>query len=100
LPYKASKIGSYWRDLSVVERKVRLIETWREIVGFLDNEIAGVGDALPLPMPTAAGHELKAFEDMLDAVVCVWVGIAALEGRAVPFGDEISAIWIPKPLEG
>jgi len=48
-------------------------------------------------LPT--GIELKAYEDALDAIVCAWVAICALEGRAAPFGDDASAIWIPLPLE-
>ena len=42
-----------------------------------------------------AGLEMKAFEDALDAIVCAWVAICVLEGRAEPYGDEESAIWIP-----
>jgi hypothetical protein len=33
---------------------------------------------------------------VVDAIVCAWVGIAVLEGRAEPFGDDDAAIWIPK----
>jgi len=33
---------------------------------------------------------MKAFEDKMDAVVCAWVGICALESKAVPYGDDIS----------
>jgi predicted RNase H-like nuclease len=41
----------------------------------------------------------SAYEDTLDTVVCAWIAVCALEGRAVPFGDESSAIWIPgRPL--
>jgi len=39
---------------------------------------------------------MKAFEDQLDAVVCARVAIEVLEGRALPYGDEVSAAWIPK----
>jgi predicted RNase H-like nuclease len=39
--------------------------------------------------------ERKAFEDTLDAVICAWVAVRALEGLAVPFGDDTAAIWIP-----
>nr|WP_246329560.1 DUF429 domain-containing protein [Chthonobacter rhizosphaerae] len=45
-----------------------------------------VAAALPLPGPNVRGAGLKAFEDRLDAVVCAWVGIEALGGRAVPYG--------------
>jgi predicted RNase H-like nuclease len=46
---------------------------------------------------SARGWEMKAFEDMLDAVVCAWIGVTVLEGRARAYGDERSAIWIPEP---
>jgi hypothetical protein len=41
-----------------------------------------------------SGVERKSCEDALDAVVCAWGAMCALEGRAAPFGDESSAIWI------
>jgi hypothetical protein len=74
---------------------VCLYRQWREIVVLLESEIAGVGAALPTLAPTATGIQGKAYEDALDAVICAWVAVCALEGRAIPFGDEDSAIWIP-----
>lgn len=97
LPYKQGKMRAYWRELRPAERRVRLLEQWSAIIALLDREIVGVASALRLPSPTAAGWELKAFEDALDAVVCAWVGACALEGKAKPFGDHEAAIWIPKP---
>jgi len=44
----------------------------------------------------ASAMELKAYEDSLDAVICAFVAICALQGRATPFGDRNSAIWIPE----
>ncbi|HEV2515150.1 MAG TPA: DUF429 domain-containing protein [Devosia sp.] len=99
LPYKQGKIRRYWPDLPVPDRRLRLIEQWGSIVSLLDAEIGGVAAALILPEPAAPAKMLKAFEDSLDAVVCAWVGICALEGRAVAMGDEDSAIWIPLPLQ-
>jgi predicted RNase H-like nuclease len=65
------------------------------IVGLLDTEIAGAAARLP-PLPEdAAGFALKAYEDMIDAVVCAWVGVAVLERRATAYGDADSAIWVP-----
>ena len=63
----------------------------------LDREIRGVSAALRKAEWGQTARAMKAHEDMLDAVVCAWVGICALEGRAIPFGDAESAIWIPKP---
>ncbi len=93
LAYKAGKTTTYWRDLDRPERLVRLAAVWRRIVVLLDARIAGVSDALPLP--DMRGRALKDFEDRLDAVVCVWVAIAALDGLARAFGDAGSAIWVP-----
>ncbi|WP_193368034.1 DUF429 domain-containing protein [Pelagibius marinus] len=98
LPYKSAKVRKYWPSNSPTERRARLLHQWEEIVGLLEGEIAGVTAALPKLEPGAAGWQLKAYEDSIDAVICVWVGICALEGRAVPFGDADSAIWIPVPI--
>lgn len=95
LPYKISKIRRYWAGHAPAERRELLVNVWTRIVAELDEQISGVADALPLPAPDSLGFELKAFEDMLDAVVCAWVAICALEGRAEPIGDDESAIWIP-----
>jgi hypothetical protein len=77
------------------ERRVRLYQQWSEIVATLEREIAGVAAALPRLELNASGMDLKAFEDMLDAIVCAWVAICTLARRAMPFGDDNSAIWIP-----
>jgi predicted RNase H-like nuclease len=93
LTYKAGKTTTYWRDLDRPERLVRLADVWRRIVELLETRIAGV--AVALPLPEMRGRALKDFEDRLDAVVCAWVAIAALDGRARAFGDAESAIWVP-----
>jgi predicted RNase H-like nuclease len=98
LPYKAQKVRSYWPDLAPSDRRRALIETWTQIVNLLDREIVDVRAHLPSVDDVARGSTIKAFEDMLDAVVCVWIGITVLEGRATPHGDAESAIWIPNPI--
>jgi predicted RNase H-like nuclease len=98
LPYKFAKTRSYWPNLIIAERRGSLCSQWRQIVERLDLEIAGVADALVEPSAEASGIVLKAYEDMIDAVICAWVAICALDGKAAPFGDEKSAIWIPKPV--
>ncbi|WP_246798458.1 DUF429 domain-containing protein [Rhizobium leguminosarum] len=99
LPYKAQKIRKYWPSINTKQRKEKLLTQWLDIVDLLKTEISGVKQMLP-PIEIKAGAvELKAFEDMLDAIVCCWVAICALDGRAIPYGDETSAIWIPTPLD-
>ena len=95
LPYKHSKIGSYWRSDTIPVRRTKLVEVWRSIVAHLDARIGNVADALAIPPIGARTWEMKAFEDMMDAVVCAWIGICVLEGDAISYGDETSAIWIP-----
>tara|TARA_R110002020_G_C16315967_1_gene774278 strand:+ start:160 stop:990 length:831 start_codon:yes stop_codon:yes gene_type:complete len=97
LPYKASKVSKYWPDLPPRARRLKLIDTWKAIVGLLEESIEGVDTALPLPAPDARGFEMKAFEDMLDGVVCAWVGACILDDKARAHGDETAAIWIPEP---
>ncbi|WP_313555846.1 DUF429 domain-containing protein [Agrobacterium cavarae] len=95
LPYKAAKVAKYWPDDTPAVRRDSLIGVWHRIVRLLDAEIDGVHAKMTVPGRDAKGWELKGFEDMLDAVVCAWVGIEALEGRAICYGDNRSAIWIP-----
>lgn len=97
LPYKAGKARQYWPKLNPAERREQLFATWAQIIGLLEQEVVGVAAQFEMPPPHATGRELKAFEDRLDAVVCAWVGICILEGEAIPYGDDDSAIWIPKP---
>lgn len=97
LPYKLAKIRTYWRDLSPSERKKQLIAKWAEIANALDEHVPGSTDHMAVVNPSSAGFELKAAEDCLDAMVCAWVAIEALNGRCKPFGDEEAAIWIPAP---
>lgn len=96
LPYKFSKIRRYWPECIPLERRQRLICKWESIVATLDEHITGTASVLALPQADSRTYVLKSFEDALDAVICAWVGICALEGHAEPFGDNESAIWIPR----
>lgn len=96
LPYKHGKTGKYWPEDTPAGRRRRLFAVWEQIVVLLDARIEGVGAALPMPAFDCRGYEMKAFEDMLDAVVCAWVGTCMLDGNAKPYGDAASAIWVPQ----
>lgn len=96
LPYKAGKTRIYWPALDRTQRRAQLLSQWAAIVARLEQHISGVSAALPPPPSDARGAALKAYEDMLDAVICAWVGIRAIEGRAKPIGDDLAAIWIPQ----
>ena len=95
LKYKAAKSRAYWPSLSPHDRRQRLLEEWSKIIRLLDVRIAGVVHEFNGFQERTRGFELKATEDALDAVVCAWVAICALDGQAVAYGDEESAIWIP-----
>lgn len=95
LPYKVHKIRNYWPSLPPAERRNQLMLQWRSIITLLGDQLNGVKAALPLPSISAPVSELKSYEDMIDAVVCAWAGICALSGKAKPYGDQDSAIWIP-----
>lgn len=93
--YKVEKTRSYWPSLTPAERRHQLRQEWSKIVGLLDRELEGVSVQFDGFELQTSRREMKAIEDALDAVVCAWVAICALNGRAKPFGDRDSAIWIP-----
>lgn len=101
LPYKVAKRQKYWPDLKPNER-------WEKIASELDRlrvalalRINSVKDRIPMACsildaaPESRDTVLKGIEDALDAVVCAFVGCEFLVGRACPFGDQESTIWIP-----
>lgn len=95
VPYKASKAIKYWPHRSAADRRRLLVDAWAAILAGLGTRIAGID--LPLPTdPELPLTYLKRFEDALDALICAWVGIEFLEGRALPLGDETAAIWVPQ----
>jgi predicted RNase H-like nuclease len=100
LPYKATKARCYWGWATPAQRRDLLFWEWGGIVNLLRQELAGIEAALPLPSHQARDVELRAYEDALDAIICAWAAVCALDGRAVAFGDDSSAIWIPRGKGG
>jgi predicted RNase H-like nuclease len=99
LPYKCSKVRSYWPGAEPCSRRENLRGIWEKIINSFSNcqgpHIDGVHEQIR-PDFSNFGTRAKAFEDKIDAVVCAWVGVCLLEGLAEPFGDHESAIWVPK----
>lgn len=102
LCYKVAKRQRYWPS-------VRPDKRWRNLASELDrlhsalaSRIGGFADQVPKACdildasPKSKGAALKGIEDVLDAVVCALVGRELLAGRAVAFGDQYSAIWVPR----
>ena len=100
LPYKVSRSGQYWKaeQLSRMERITRLLEQFQGIKAGLDEHISGIPAFIPEPSEVTTLASLKPIEDMLDGLICAWIGIEHLQGRTVGLGDDTAAIWIPQAL--
>jgi|SRR5579864_123683 len=96
LKYKANKTSQYWKGESLEKRRNCLLGVWARILVALKLHIGSVPDYIPKDAEDHPLNYLKRFEDALDALVCAWVGIIFIEGKATPFGDEESAIWVPE----
>jgi len=92
--YKASKTRTYWPEETLEARQRLLAKVWGKVLSKLDAHLE-TGLTLPGQRPFA---RLKRYEDALDALICAWVGIEYLAGRARAFGDADSAIWTPVAL--
>lgn len=91
--YKISKAYKWWPELSLVERRAKILSTWTRILAVLSETIHGI--ELALPADAASNAALKRYEDALDSLICAWVGIEYLAGRTTAYGDRIAAIWTP-----
>jgi len=97
VPYKVGKSIRYYPDYSLhVRKKLLLIELAR-ILRALRQEICGITLELPTATMVKSLSSLKPFEDVMDAIVCAWVGICYLEKKARPCGNDTAAIWVPDP---
>jgi predicted RNase H-like nuclease len=90
VPYKLARAAKYWPERTADERRAAIVAAWRKIRRALARDIDGVELRVPARGPLA---QLKRYEDALDAVVCAWVGIRYLEGKACAYGDTTSAVW-------
>lgn len=96
LPYKVSKSLKYWPGSSVNERNRRLLRQFERIYAALEAELGPIPFELPAIDDVPTLSFLKRFEDALDALICAWVGIEYLSGRARAYGDRDAAIWVPE----
>ena len=80
LPYKVSRSGQYWKaeKLPRSERIERLLEQFQAIKNGLDEQISGIPNLIPAPSQVAMLASLKPVEDMIDGLICAWIGIEHL----------------------
>ena len=100
VPYKVSRSGQYWKDkpLSRMVRIERLLDQFQDIKAGLEAHISGIPEFIPEHSDVTTLASLKPVEDMLDGLICAWIGIEHLEGRTVGLGDHTAAIWVPQTL--
>ena len=100
VPYKMSRSGQYWKaeKLTRSERIKRLLEQFRAIKAGLDLHISGIPEFIPKPSEVTTLTSLKPVEDMLDGLICAWIGIEHIEGRTIGLGNHTAAIWVPETL--
>ena len=98
IPYKCSNSRKYWPDVGTGQRVRNLLRVYSRIHGALQRVILETSLDLPEPDEVPSLAYLKRYEDVLDALVCGWIGIEYLAGNAMPYGDQTAAIWVPKSL--
>lgn len=94
VPYKASRAGKYWPELSRQERIDAICGELRRINQALSRHISSLPQIVPAKITTLSA--IKRYEDALDAAVCAWIGVCYAEKQIEGFGDEDAAIWIPR----
>ena len=94
LPYKVSKTSRYWPGRPIGQRVGNIISELNKLMTALSAPIECIN--LSIPAIAVSLSSLKPFEDALDSLVCAWVAIQFLENKAIPYGDEDAAIWVPK----
>jgi predicted RNase H-like nuclease len=100
LAYKTSRLLQYWPGATTAKRWQNVCDNLDKLRRALAREIEGVDRIFPSAhkiLKLGRRGLLKNFEDALDAVVCAWIGIQILQGRALAYGDRAGAIWVPRP---
>lgn len=92
LPYKLARRRRYWPTLNPRDGREQIRREWAQILACLKTKI---DLNLEIDCPGKTLRQWKAWEDAIDAIVCCWVGLEWLAGRAIPYGDDDAAIWVP-----
>jgi predicted RNase H-like nuclease len=99
IPCKVSKSLKYWPGTDRQTRIANLLEQFSRIHEALARKIHDIPPIVPDASAVATLTSLKRFEDALDALVCAWVGMRYLGGKAVAYGNDTAAIWVPGPTQ-
>lgn len=99
LPYKISRVKRYWPELPSSERRALLINNVDTLQNGLASNIKSLSGILSdvESLNQYPRWVLTDYENVLDALVCAWVGCLYLAGNATVYGDPVSAIWLPLP---
>ena len=96
VPCKVSRSLRYWPETTVQRRVDLLMQEFVNIYNGLGRVIHGIPHFLPpLPHTGRTLASLKRYEDVLDALVCAWVGALFFERQARAYGAGNAAIWVP-----
>lgn len=94
LPYKFGRMCSYWPKVTPQHRRLFLSGEWGSIGTVLEPYLQGA--EAYCTARDLSPKQLKAQEDMIDAIICCVCAIRTLDGGARPLaGDDRSAIWVP-----
>jgi hypothetical protein len=95
LEYKVGKTSRYWPELSISERKQKLFYIYKNILAVLGQVIQDIELDISESLIEQPFSHFKRYEDAIDALVCGWVGMQYLAGKASAHGDDTGAIWVP-----
>ena len=94
MPYKLSRSGKYWKaaQLTRTERIERLLGQVQTVRTGLEAHISGIPDFIPASSEVTTLTSLKPVKDMLDGLICAWIGIEHLTERTAGLGNDIATI--------
>jgi predicted RNase H-like nuclease len=77
-----------------------LLKEFRAIHHRLEQTFGPSALKLPDADVVRGPRRLKPYEDVLDALVCAWVGVRFFRNAAIAFGDATAAIGCPIASRG
>lgn len=96
VPYKVMNSKKYWSHEDKPNRIANLLKEMTALHAALEEAFGPLH--LKLPSTSDTFTMLKKYEDVLDALICAWVGVEHLLGRTTPLGEYDAAIWCPNDV--